>query len=183
MQRFLVCLIQPGVVATGLWGTFLQVGLAFANSFNIAGAADAISKYGLDGQLASGGLIAALVGAYYSFSQRKTGRAVATGAGAVAGGISGTLGTAMTQAFGWTEVAAGTTPLINFSAVWAALLNLVGTGDPSVPAGSEAMFDPAVLTTVFGTTAAGGGVGALLGRFVFGDGTRHHKSRRRASPA
>jgi hypothetical protein len=177
MQRFLVYLIQPGVVATGLWGTFLQVGIAFANSFNIAGAADAISKYGLEGQLASGGLIAALVGAYYSFSQRKTGRAVATGAGAVAGGISGTLGTAMTQAFGWTEVAAGTTPLINFSAVWAQLLAAVGGADT---AGAEAMFDPAVLTTVFGTTAAGGGVGALLGRFVFGDGTRHHKKGRRA---
>jgi len=175
MQRFLVYLIQPGVVATGLWGTFLQVGIAFANSFNIAGAADAISKYGLEGQLASGGLIAALVGAYYSFSQRKTGRAVATGAGAVAGGISGTLGTAMTQAFGWTEVAAGTTPLINFSAVWAQLLATVGGADTS---GAEAMFDPAVLTTVFGTTAAGGGVGALLGRFLFGDGTRHSKKGR-----
>ena len=115
MQRLLFYAFQPGVVSTGLWGIVLQVALAFANSFNIGGAADAIANYGLSGQLASGGLIAALVGAYYSFSQRKTNRVMATGAGAVAGGISGTLGTGLTQAFGWTEVAAGTTPLLNFT--------------------------------------------------------------------
>jgi hypothetical protein len=179
MQRLLFYAFQPGVVSAGLWGTILQVGLAFANSFNIGGAADVISQYGLSAQLASGGLIAALVGAYYSFSQRKTGRAMATGAGAVAGGISGTLGTAMTQAFGWTEVAAGTTPLLNFTAIWAALTGLVMSGDPTLPPGSEAMYDPAVLTQVFGTTAAGGGIGALLGKFVFGSG----RGRRRASHA
>lgn len=172
MQRILVYLFQPGVVATGLWGTFLQVGIAFANSFNIAGAADTIASYGLDGQLASGGLIAALVGAYYSFSQRKTGRAVATGAGAVAGGISGTLGTAITQAVGWTQVAEGAAPVLNFPAIGTALMGLVSGGDPSLSAGGEAMYDPAVLTQVFGTTAAGGGVGALLGRFVFGAGRK-----------
>lgn len=176
MQRYLVYLFQPGVVSTGLMGVLLQVGLTFANTFNVAGAADTIANYGLTGQLASGGLIAALVGAYYSFTQRRTGRAVATGAGAVAGGISGTLGTAITQAVGWSEVAEGTAPLLNFTAVGSALMGLVTGGDPSLAAGAEPMYDPAVLTQVFGTTAAGGGIGALLGRFVFGSG----KGRRRA---
>lgn len=168
MYRFIYYLVQPGVVSTGLWGTAAQVGLAFANSFNVAGAADTIAAYGLGGQLASGSLIAAVIGLVYSFTQRRTGKVVATGAGAVAGGISGTLGTAITQAVGWTEVAAGTTPLLNFTAIWAALTNLVTTGDPSVPAGTEAMFDPMTLSTFFASTAAGGGVGALLGRFAFG---------------
>jgi hypothetical protein len=168
MLRFFYYLVQPGVVSTGLWGTAAQVGIAFANTFNVAGAADMIESYGLNGQLASGSLIAAVIGLIYSFTQRNTGKVVATGAGAVAGGISGTLGTAITQSLGWTEVAAGTTPLLNFGAIWAALTNLVTTGDPSVPAGTEPMFDPMTLTTFFGSTAAGGGVGALLGRFAFG---------------
>ena len=172
MYRFLYYLIQPGVVSTGLIGTALQVGLAFANSMNVGGAADVIADYGLGGQLASGGLIAALTGAYYSLTQRTSGRAVATGAGAVAGGISGTLGTSITQAFGWTQVAAGSAPLLNFAAIWTALMGLAGSGDPSLPPGSAPMFDPEMLTQVFGSTAAGGGLGALLGRFVFGGGAK-----------
>lgn len=170
MYRFLYYLIQPGVVSTGLIGTALQVGLAFANTFNIAGAADMIANYGMNGQLASGGLIAALTGAYYSLTQRKSGRAVATGAGAVAGGISGTLGTAITQSIGLTELADGMSPVLNLPAVGTALIGLVSGGDQSVPAGTEQMFDTAMLTQVFGSTAAGGGIGALLGRFVFGGG-------------
>lgn len=169
MYRLFYYLIQPGVVSTGLIGTALQVGLALANTFNIAGAADMIADYGLNGQLASGGLIAALTGIYYSVTQRRTGRAVATGAGAVAGGISGTLGTAITQALGWTEVADGAAPLLNFSAIMTALSGLVGgTADPSVAA--DPMFNPETLTTVFGSTAAGGGIGALLARFLVGGG-------------
>jgi hypothetical protein len=35
------------------------------------------------------------------------------------------------------------------------------------------MYDPAVLTQVFGSTAAGGGIGALLGRTVFGGNKSH----------
>jgi hypothetical protein len=128
MYRLFYYLIQPGVVSTGLMGTALQVGLAFANTFNVAGAADVIANYGLNGQLASGGLIAALTGIYYSLTRRGTGRAVATSAGAVAGGISGTLGTALTQTFGWTEVAEGATPLLNFSAIVAALTGAADAG-------------------------------------------------------
>lgn len=173
MYKYLYYLVQPGVVTTGLMGTALQVGIAFANSFNIAGAADAISEYGLSAQLASGGLIAALTGAYYSLTQRKVGQTVAAGAGAVAGGISGTLGTALTQAFGWTEVAAGTTPLLNFTAIGTALTSLVGMGDPSLVTGSEPMFDTMALTQVFGSTAIGGGIGAFLGTSLWG-----HKARR-----
>lgn len=177
MYRFAYYLIQPGVVSTGLWGTAAQVGLAFANTFNVAGAADTIAAYGLGGQLASGSMIAAIIGLVYSFTQRRTGKVAATGAGAVAGGISGTLGTAITQYLGWTTVAAGTAPLLNFSAIWAALANLTTTGDASVPAGSEAMFDPVALSTFFGTTAAGGGVGALIGRFLFGE--KHNRGHKR----
>ena len=170
MSRFLYLLIQPGVVSTGLMGTALQIGLAFANSMNIAGIADTIAEYGLSGQLTSGGLIAALTGMYYSFTQRKTARTIAAGAGAVAGGISGTLGTAVTQALGWTAIAEGTTPLLNFSAIVTALMGVVSTGDPSLVPGSDPMFDPATLAQVFGTTAAGGGIGALLARVVAGGG-------------
>jgi ABC-type uncharacterized transport system permease subunit len=172
MARILYLLIQPGVISTGLMGTLLQVGLAFANSFNVAGVADMIMNYGLSGQLASGGLIAALTGMYYSFTQRKTGQAVAASAGAVAGGISGTLGSAITQALGWTAVAEGTTPLLNFTAIMTALTGALTTGDPSLPPGSEPMFDPATLTQVFGTTAAGGGIGAFVARMLAGDKRR-----------
>ena len=176
MSRLLYLLIQPGVVSTGLLGTALQIGLAFANSMNVAGIADMIMDYGLSGQLTSGGLIAALTGMYYSFTQRKTARVIAAGAGAVAGGISGTLGTAITQALGWTAIAEGTTPLLNFTAITTALMGLVSTGDPSLPSGSEPMFDPATLAQVFGTTAAGGGIGAFLARFVAGGGERGRRA-------
>jgi ABC-type uncharacterized transport system permease subunit len=165
MYRYLFYLVQPGVVSTGLLGTALQVAIAFANSFNIAGAADAISSYGLSGQLASGGLIAALTGVYYSLTRRGVSRSLAAGAGAVAGGISGTLGTALTQAFGWTEIVAGTTPLVNFTALASAIMSLVGMADASAV---EPLYDPATLAQVFASTAAGGGLGALLGRFAFG---------------
>jgi hypothetical protein len=166
MYRYIFYLVQPGVVSTGLLGTALQVGIAFANTFNIAGAADAISDYGLSGQLASGGLIAALTGAYYSLTRRRVSRTVAAGAGAVAGGISGTLGTALTQAFGWTQIVEGTTPVIDFTALGASLMSLVGFAEAS----AQPLYDPATLAQVFASTAAGGGIGAMLGRFAFGGG-------------
>jgi len=164
MTRILYLLTQPGVISTGLLGTLLQVGLAFANSFNVAGIEDVITSYGLSGQLASGGLIAALTGMYYSVTRRGNSQAVAAGAGAVAGGISGTLGTSITQALGWTAVTEGTTPLLNFTAITTALTGALTTGDPSLPPGSEPMFDPLALSQVFGTTAAGGGIGAMIMR-------------------
>jgi len=175
MYKYLYYLVQPGVVSTGLMGTGLQVIIAFANSFNIAGAADAIAQYGLSAQLASGGLIAALTGAYYSLRQRKAAHTVAAGAGAVAGGISGTLGTALTQAFGWTAVAAGTTPLLNFTAISTALMSAVGMGDPSLVPGTDPMFDSAALAQIFGSTAIGGGIGAFLGTSVWGHKTHHRR--------
>jgi hypothetical protein len=97
-------------------------------------------------------------------TRRGRSQTTAAGAGAVAGGISGTLGTSITQALGWTEIAAGTTPLLNFTAIATALTGAVTTGDPSLPPGSEPMFDPVALSQVFGTTAAGGGIGAMLVR-------------------
>jgi hypothetical protein len=171
MLRYIMYLFQPGVVSTGLMGTVLQVGLAFANTMNIGGAADMIMQYGLNGQLASGGLIAALTGAYYSMTQRKTASAMATGAGAVAGGISGTLGTAITQAIGWTAIPEGATQLINFSSMATQFLAMLGMADATTV--TDPMLDPTVMTQVFGTTAAGGGLGALLGRTVFGSQKSH----------
>lgn len=171
MLRYLQYLIQPGVISTGLMGTIMQVGLAFANTMNIGGTADMLSNYGLSAQLASGGLIAALTGAYYSMTQRKTASAMATGAGAVAGGISGTLGTAITQAMGWTAIAEGTTQIINFTSLGTQFLGLIGMADASTV--TEPMFDPLVLSQVFGSMAAGGGVGALLGRTMFGAEKTH----------
>lgn len=167
MLRYVQYLIQPGVISTGLMGTILQVGLAFANTMNIGGAADMLTNYGLSAQLASGGLIAALTGAYYSMTQRKTASTMATGAGAVAGGISGTLGTAITQAIGWTPLAEGTTQIIDFTALATTFMGLIGMADASTV--TTPMFDPMVLSQVFGSTAAGGGIGALLGRFMFGE--------------
>ena len=38
MLRYVMYLFQPGVVSTGLMGTLLQVGIAFANTMNIGGA-------------------------------------------------------------------------------------------------------------------------------------------------
>lgn len=164
MTRILYLLLQPGVVSTGLLGMVLQVGLAYANTMNIAGVADTIASYGLGGQLASGGLIAALTGMYYSLTRRGNSKATAAGAGAVAGGISGTLGTSITQYLGWTEIVEGTTPILNFPAILTALTGAITTGDPSLPPGSEPMFDPVALSQVFGSTAAGGGIGAMLVR-------------------
>lgn len=166
MLRYVMYLVQPGVISTGLMGTILQVGLAFANTMNVAGAADMITQYGLNGQLASGGLIAALTGAYYSMTQRKTASAMATGAGAVAGGISGTLGTAITQAIGWTAIPEGATQIVNFTSMATQFLAMLGMADASTV--TDPMIDSTVLTQVFGSTAAGGGIGALLGRTMFG---------------
>jgi hypothetical protein len=168
MVRLVYLLTRPGVVSTGLMGTLLQVALAFANSFNIAGVADMIMKYGMGGQLASGGLIAALTGIYYSATQRRTSQAVAMSAGAVAGGISGTLGTAITQALGWTPVAEGTTQLVNIGAIVSAITGAAASGDPALLSSTDAMFDPVALSQVFGSTALGGGVGAMLARAVVG---------------
>lgn len=172
MLRYVMYLFQPGVVSTGVMGTLLQVGLAFANTLNIGGAADMIANYGLSGQLASGGLIAALTGAYYSMTQRKTAHAMATGAGAVAGGISGTLGTAITQAVGWTPLAEGASQLINFTALATQFMSMLGMADAS--AVTDPMYDPNTLTQIFASTAAGGGLGALLGRSMFGSNERSH---------
>ena len=54
-----------------------------------------------------------------------------------------------------------------------AIMGVATTGDPSLAPGSEPMFDPATLAQVFGTTAAGGGIGAFLARYVVGGGPRH----------
>lgn len=169
MWRILYYLVQPGVVTTGLIGTAMQVGLGVANNANLGGIADTIANYGLSGQLASGGLIAAVTGLIYSFTQRRTGQAIATGAGGVAGGISGTLGTGINQAIGITPVAADATPILDFPAIGAALMAAAGMSDPSQPqVPADQMFDALALGQVFGTTAMGGGVGAFLGRFVAG---------------
>ncbi len=136
-------------------------------------------------QLASGGLIAALIGAYYSFSQRRTGHAVATGAGAVAGGISGTLGTALTQACRLDRSRGGHDAASKLHSrsgrrSWASLRQATRR----CPPGSEAMFDTAALAHQSSARpAAGGGIGALLGRFMFGERRRAVTSRRRASHA
>ena len=90
--------------------------------------------------------------------------------------LSGTLGTAITQALGWTAVASGTTPLLNFTAIFAALSGALTSGDPSLPPGSEPMFDPATLSQVFATTAAGGGLGAFVARSLVGGGNARHSN-------
>ena len=61
-MRTLSYLFQPGVLLTALVGTLLQVALALANAHNLAGVADMAARYGLSGQVASGGLVAALTG-------------------------------------------------------------------------------------------------------------------------
>ena len=172
-------LMQPGVIMTGLLGTLMQLVLGVANNLNIGGIADTIAHYGLSGQLTSGGLVAAVTGLFYSLTERISGHTVATGAGAAAGGISGALGTGLSQALGITPLAAGATPLINFSMLIPALLAFIGLSDPAATteathavAAAPAAFDTTALTQVFATTAAGGGAGALLGRFVTGHQTR-----------
>lgn len=169
MRRFLRNVVQPGVWFAGLIGTVLQVGLGFANQNNIGGLADMMGSYGLSGQLASGGLVAALTGLFYTLTTWTSGTTVAAGGGAVAGGISGALGTAINQALGIAPIAAGSLPLINFAAVWATLLSFLGGAAATAP-----MFDIWGLSQVFGATAVGGGIGAWVGRRVVG---------RRAEPA
>jgi hypothetical protein len=169
-MRMLSLLFQPGVIMTGLIGTLLQVGLGFANSYNVAGAADTIAAYGLGGQLASGGLVAGLTGLFYAMTVA-SGRAVATGAGAAAGGISGALGTGLNQAFGLTPVADGASQIISFAPIGAALAGLFGMADPAQPpVGFDQMVDAAGLTNVFASTAIGGGMGAFIGRMLMGSG-------------
>ena len=166
-------LMQPGVLMTGLLGTLLQLVLGVANNFNIAGIGDTIAHYGLTAHLASGGLIAALTGLFYSLTERISGHTVATGAGAAAGGVSGTLGLALSQAFGITPLAAGAVPIINFAMLGTLIATFVGMVEPSAAgAATQATVDTTALTQVFATTAAGGGAGALLGRFVTGHQTR-----------
>ena len=176
--QWLGYLMQPGVIMAGLIGTFMQVALSIANNFNIAGIADIITKYGLSAHLASGGLIAALTGLFYSLTERVSGHTVATGSGAAAGGVSGTLGLALSQTLGITPLAAGALPIINFAMLGTFLASLVGLVEPLTAtaatgaAATAATFDLTALTQVFATTAAGGGAGALLGRFVTGQQER-----------
>jgi hypothetical protein len=168
MRRLIYYLLQPGVVLTGLIGTALQVALGFANLYNIAGIGERIEDYGLSGQLASGGLVAALTGLIYSISQRRSTRLGASGAGGVAGGISGALGTGLNEALGITPLNPGVAPLIDFSAIGMGLLGLMGMGDASSPTSVYQMFDTEALSQVFASTAVGGGIGGFLGRSLFG---------------
>jgi hypothetical protein len=177
-------LMQPGVIMTGLLGTLLQVVLSVANNLNIAGVGDTIAHYGLSAHLASGGLIAALTGLFYSLTERISGHTVATGAGAAAGGVSGTLGLALSQALGITPLAAGAMPIINFAMLGTLIATYVGMLEPAAAgaaATAPAAIDTTALTQVFATTAAGGGAGALLGRFVTGHQTRR-ASRKSSHP-
>src|SRR6185503_7511308 len=123
--QWLSYLMQPGVIWTGLLGTALQLVLGVANNFNIAGLGDLITHYGLNGVLASGALIALMTGIFYSLTERGSGHTVATGAGAAAGGVSGTLGLALSQALGITPLAAGAAPIINFTMLGTMLVSLV----------------------------------------------------------
>lgn len=166
-MRILSYLFQPGVLLTALVGTVLQIVLAFANANNLAGIAETISSYGLSGQVASGGLVAALTGLFYSLSQHQSGQAVTTAAGAAAGGISGTLGASLSQVLGITPLAPGAAPIIDWALIGAAIASFTGTADPSAPHfGWAQMFELATIGQVFGTTAVGGGLGAWLGRRI-----------------
>jgi hypothetical protein len=163
MRRFLLNVVQPGVLLAGLIGTLAQVALGFANQQNIGGLADMMASYGLSGYLVSGSLVAALTGLFYTLTTATSGATAAAGGGAVAGGISGALGTAFNQWFGIAPIAAGAQPLINFAAVGATIMSFLG-GAPA----SEPMFDVFSLAQVFGATAVGGGVGAWVGRRLVG---------------
>lgn len=172
-MRTLSYLLQPGVLLTVVIGTAMQIVLAFANAHNVAGLADTISHYGLSGQVASGGLVAALTGLFYSLSQHNSGQAVTAAAGAAAGGLSGTFGASFSQVLGITPIAAGAAPIINWSAIGAALASIVGMGGADAPHfGLAQMFELATITQVFGATALAGGIGAWAGRRI---------NRRRAS--
>ena len=176
-MRMFSFLFQPGVLLTALIGTVLQVTLAFANAHNLAGIADMVASYGLSGQVASGGLVAALTGLFYSLSQHKSGDAASTAAGAAAGGISGTLGASLAQVFGITPLAPGAAPIINWALIGAALASLTGTADPSAPHfGWAQMFELATIGQVFSTTAIGGAIGAWLGRRINRRCDRHERA-------
>ncbi|MBI1213990.1 MAG: hypothetical protein GC190_21215 [Alphaproteobacteria bacterium] len=177
--QWLGYLMQPGVIMAGLIGTFMQVALGVANNFNIAGLGDLITHYGLSAHLASGGLVAALTGLFYSLTERVSGHTVATGSGAAAGGVSGTLGLALSQTLGITPVAAGATPIINFAMLPALVASLMGYVEPTAAsaaahtaAAAPAAFDTTALAQVFTMTAAGGGAGAFVGRLFTGHQTR-----------
>lgn len=182
-QTLMANLLRPGVVTVGLLGMALQLILGVANNLNIAGLGDLITSYGLGAQLTSGGLIAALTGMIYSVTERTTTHAVATGAGATAGGISGTLGTGLSQTFGIIPLAPGATPIIDFAVLGTLIASLVGMADPSAAAAGATTVaaPPAIETTalaqVFATTAAGGGIGAWLGRFVMGQQAKRRSRR------
>src|SRR6185503_13781198 len=166
-MRILSYLFHPGVLLTAVIGTLLQIGLAFVNANNVAGIADTIASYGLSGQVASGGLVAALTGLFYSLSQHNTGQAATTAAGAAAGGLSGTLGASLSQVLGITPLAAGAAPIINWSLIGAPIASLIGMAGADTPhVGLGQIFELAMITQVFATTAVGGAVGAWIGRRI-----------------
>ena len=176
-MRILSYLFQPGVLLTALVGTLLQVVLAFANAHDLAGIADLVARYGLSGQVASGGLVAALTGLFYSLSQHTSGQAASTAAGAAAGGLSGTFGASLSQVLGITPLAAGAAPIINWPLIGAAIASLTGTAGTSAPhLGLEQMFELATITQVFGATALGGGFGAWIGRRINRRRERHERA-------
>ena len=184
--QWLGYLMQPGVIWTGLMGTALQLVLGVANNFNLGGVGDLVTQYGLSSHLASGGLIAVLAGLFYSMTERDSGHTVATGAGAAAGGVSGTLGLALSQTLGITPVAAGAAPLIDFAMLGGMLAAFVGMIEPAATGtataastATPAAFDTLALTQAFTMTAAGGGVGAFVGRFVTGQHARRTTRRSR----
>ena len=175
-MRILSYLFQPGVLLTALVGTLAQIALAFANANNLAGIADTVASYGLSGQVASGGLVAALTGLFYSLSQHQSGQAASTAAGAAAGGISGTLGASLAQVLGITPLAPGAAPIVNWALIGAALASLTGTADASQQFGWSQMFELATIGQVFGATAVGGGLGAWIGRRINRRRDRHERA-------
>ena len=176
-MRIFSYLFHPGVLLTAVIGTLLQIALAFANANNLAGIADTIASYGLSGQVASGGLVAALTGLFYSLSQHNSGQAATTAAGAAAGGISGTLGASLSQVLGITPLAAGAAPIINWSLIGAALASLTGTaGAGTQHIGIAQIFELATIAQVFGTTAVGGALGAWVGRRINRRREKHERA-------
>ena len=166
-MRTLSYLFQPGVLLTVLIGTLGQIALAFATGHNLAGLADTIAHYGLSGQVASGGLVAAITGLFYSLSQHNSGQAVTTAAGAAAGGLSGTFGASFSQLLGITPLAPGAAPIINWSLIGTAIASLFGAAGPDAPHfGLAQLFELTTVTQVFGATAIAGGLGAWLGRRI-----------------
>jgi hypothetical protein len=176
-MRIFSYLFHPGVLLTAALGTLLQIALAYANANNLAGIADTIASYGLSGQVASGGLVAALTGLFYSLSQHNTGQAATTAAGAAAGGLSGTLGASLSQVLGITPLAAGAAPIINWSLIGAAIASLTGTAGPDTQhIGFGEVFELATIGWVFATTAVGGGIGAWIGRRINRRREKHERA-------